>query len=339
MFSKQKQLLEHQISPYFDIAMPGYEVPLLLDSFICANMTFPISDVKYHIVAVEPLIRHSTALSLCAWSCQWCHYSDGAAPDGSWECTDMTGMADCQVLPLIWTQGQPLFTLAPNVGIPLGMDGLQNVVLQMHNNNPTFEREIYDFSGLRLYYTDELREDDAGVILFGNNAIPEAIIVPPGQAEVVVSSDCPGQCTRDYEPVTVFSFHWHMHQVGRSATFHHIRDGTEIRNFEMPYWDYNWQGFYEIEPFEILPGDRVYTECIYQTMNRTETTYGGEGTQDEMCFFYLSVYPIQDGFGYSCLGMEMPQGDGFHTTLCGQDIQTLRFEEYEEMAPPDFCVI
>ena len=37
------------------------------------------------------------------------------------------------------------------------------------------------------------------------------------------------------------------------------------------------------EPVEIFPGDELLVECVYDSSEETEMTYGGESTYQEMC--------------------------------------------------------
>ena len=38
-------------------------------------------------------------------------------------------------------------------------------------------------------------------------------------------------------------------------------------------------------------GDVVTTTCVYDSMDKTEATPGGLGSQEEMCVMFLLVYP------------------------------------------------
>ena len=58
-------------------------------------------------------------------------------------------------------------------------------------------------------------------------------------------------------------------------------------------YDFDYQ---QMTPFgdneiEILPGDELIVECVYDSTERDTITYGGEGTYDEMCLSFLLVYP------------------------------------------------
>ncbi|GFS24657.1 dopamine beta-hydroxylase [Elysia marginata] len=44
-------------------------------------------------------------------------------------------------------------------------------------------------------------------------------------------------------------------------------------------------------PLEIRPGDEIKTTCTYSSLSSNRYVYFGEGTSDEMCFGFLTVYP------------------------------------------------
>jgi hypothetical protein len=60
-----------------------------------------------------------------------------------------------------------------NVGYPLKMvdEGPYYYMMEMHYNNPTFDT-FEDYSGIRAYYTDVLREFDMGLLHFGMSVTP-----------------------------------------------------------------------------------------------------------------------------------------------------------------------
>ena len=55
---------------------------------------------------------------------------------------------------------------------------------------------------------------------------------------------------------------------------------------------------------EILPGDEFVLECVYNSSNTTDMTFGGASTYDEMCLTvkYLFLFIIHVSFSviYGC---------------------------------------
>lgn len=66
-----------------------------------------------------------------------------------------------------------------------------------------------------------------------------------------------------------------IQDVGREDNF----------NYELQY-----ANIYE-EELVIQEGDVLVTTCIYDSMDKTEATPGGLGSQDEMCVGFLLAYP------------------------------------------------
>ena len=57
-------------------------------------------------------------------------------------------------------------------------------------------------------------------------------------------------------------------------------------------WDFDNQTSYRHEPpVQINPGDTLRTRCTYDNPTDSIVTFG-ERTEDEMCFNFALVYPI-----------------------------------------------
>ena len=55
----------------------------------------------------------------------------------------------------------------------------------------------------------------------------------------------------------------------------------------IPYYDFNFQNP-QLQNRTILPGDNLIHECVF-TNPLNSTLYGGESTEQEMCFNFISV--------------------------------------------------
>ncbi len=87
----------------------------------------------------------------------------------------------------------------------------------------------------------------------------------------------------------------HMHTMGSrfSLTLNPDADDEQVL-FEIPQWDFNWQGRYQYEtPVRMAEGDIVRISCTWnkETGEAQRYTLWGEGTQDEMCLSSLTVLP------------------------------------------------
>jgi hypothetical protein len=52
--------------------------------------------------------------------------------------------------------------------------------------------------------------------------------------------------------------------------------------------------FRHSSPVKILPGDEIRTKCVYDTTSKNATTRFGWGAQQEMCFAFLTFYPVEN---------------------------------------------
>ena len=91
----------------------------------------------------------------------------------------------------------------------------------------------------------------------------------------------------------------HMHTMGSSFSLT-LNPGTKGEQvlFEIPQWDFNWQGRYQYEtPVRVVEGDTVRISCTWNkgTGEAQKYTIWGEGTQDEMCLSSLTVLPDDPG--------------------------------------------
>lgn len=154
-----------------------------------------------------------------------------------------------------------------------------------------------DGSGLRLYYTPELRRHDAGVISIGMDPNWRHII-PPGQQKVVSSGHCVADCTRQAFPhggINMFAVVMKTHKIGKQVSLMHIRGGVELPpiasddNIDSNYQEYRRLGV----PTRILPGDHLITQCTYNSSGRTAITLGGLNSREEICLVMGLYYPKQ----------------------------------------------
>ena len=120
--------------------------------------------------------------------------------------------------------------------------------------------------------------------------------IPPLQNEFFYAGQCISECTEKAIPkegVNIICGGLHTHLAGTKIALRHIRDGVEQKiPFEDNHYDFNYQIFrYLPEEITVLPGDELLTDCYYNTMDRTEPTFGGEATHEEMCLTFVRYYP------------------------------------------------
>jgi hypothetical protein len=86
-----------------------------------------------------------------------------------------------------------------------------------------------------------------------------------------------------------------MHELGRRIRTETLRGGSEAEVemlVDVDPWSFENQAFYPHEPEVLLrPGDALRTTCTYDNPNDYDV-YFGEATEDEMCFNFVMVYPV-----------------------------------------------
>ncbi|KAH0622308.1 hypothetical protein JD844_024498 [Phrynosoma platyrhinos] len=229
----------------------------------------------------------------------------------------------CETVIFAWAIGGEGFTYPPHVGLSIGtaLDP-QYVLMEVHYDNPSYREGMFlhssfflesmlltvallflgmiDNSGLRLFYTPDLRRYDAGVIeaglwvsLFHN--------IPPGMPEFTSEGHCTQECLKEAldaekpSGIHVFAVLLHAHLAGRAIRMRHFRNGDEQQLLAYDdEFDFNFQEFqYLKEERTILPGDNLVTECHYSTLDRQQMTWGGLSTRNEMTWPFIIKSPKQ----------------------------------------------
>ena len=220
----------------------------------------------------------------------------------------------CKQTVASWTRGSDQFLYPPDAGYPLeSTSTVQFYLMETHySHQPTdrFEDDndndngnmFIDNSGIRFYYTSDLRKYDVGLLSIGIDPSWRHI-VPPGRKRALSSGHCISDCTRqsfsDTNGVQVFATMPKTHKTGRSVKLRHIRYQTELPpifkddKFDFEHSDYryvtNGNNF-----VRVLPGDHLITECGYDTTDRSAITLGGSTGHEELCIVYAMYYPKQN---------------------------------------------
>ena len=179
----------------------------------------------------------------------------------------------------------------------MSADYLHYVRLQYHYDNPNQKSDVYDSSGLRIYYTPTLRDNEAGLIEFGIR-LGAWQFIPPGMSQAINTAYCMAQCTNATnaipdDGVYAFNVMLHAHTLGVALELKHIRNGVELAPIAANWaYDFDYQQSLPLsEHVPILAGDEFILDCYYNSENQTDITYGGESTEEEMCQAYVYVYP------------------------------------------------
>lgn len=204
----------------------------------------------------------------------------------------------CNTLVASWAKGSEGFSFPPEAGYPLDAQNSRFYLMETHYTSPLDGSQgSIDGSGLRLFYTPELRRHDAGVISIGMDPNWRHII-PPGQQKVISSGHCVADCTRQAFPshgINMFAVVMKTHKIGKSVSLKHVRGSVELPpiasddNVDSDYQEYRKLGV----PVKILPGDHLITQCTYNSSARSAITLGGLNSREETCLVMGLYYPKQ----------------------------------------------
>ena len=103
----------------------------------------------------------------------------------------------CYTFWILWAVGGRALQMPPEAGMPMGKASLgdvstaRSVMLEVHYDNPGKE-QIIDQSGFRLYYTDQLRANDAVILTLGHLNIN----IPAGAKSHEHVNECAATCTQ-----------------------------------------------------------------------------------------------------------------------------------------------
>ncbi|CAB9522351.1 DBH-like monooxygenase protein 1 [Seminavis robusta] len=292
--------------PYLDILMP--DVPVVVgeggsdptNPYICSF--FDISQLpksntneelgpgsKVHVTRFSPVLDEDSK--------QFVHHMIFIIP----ECESMP--SGCSIMKWPWAVGSEDIIFPEDVGLPFGGEQTM-LVLQMHYYNPNLVEDIRDSSGVRVYFTTELRPEEAGVIALNGGTGPwQRPSVPAGQSDyaldpMVIPSSCTNYNWR--EPITVLGVIHHMHLAGLNMDINVERDGRSLGPLRHEkFYDFNHQSLEESPLGKLDPGDQLVMNCHYDTTGVTEDISFGDLTQQEMCYAIMMVYPVQDVDDYS----------------------------------------
>lgn len=190
-----------------------------------------------------------------------------------------------------WAPGGVNAELPADVGLEAKIEADEWLILQMHYSNPAGLDDVRDQSGLSLCSTETPRRHKAGVLTLGSLLVN----IPARSSDVQVTGNCSGASTLYLSsPLTVLASGPHMHALGTRFRTDIYRAGALRPQplIEIDPWDFNDQRLYWHDPpVEIRLGDTLTTTCTYDNPTADHVVFG-ERTEDEMCFNFALVYPI-----------------------------------------------
>ncbi|KAM7120515.1 putative DBH-like monooxygenase protein 2 isoform 2-T2 [Molossus nigricans] len=282
-----------------DLEITDFLIPEEDTTYACTFLPLPIVSKKHHIYKFEPKLEYHNETMvhhILVYACG----NASALP---------TGISDCYGADPAFHLCSQSYQFPDDVGISIGTPlDPQWIRLEIHYSNFHNLPGVYDSSGIRVYYTAQLRTYDMGVLQLGFFTFPFHFI-PPG-AESFLSY---GLCkTEKFEEmngapmpdIQVYGYLLHTHLAGRALQAVQYRNGKQLRTVcKDDSYDFNLQETRDLpHRVEIKPGDELLIECQYQTLDRDTLTFGGPSTMNEMCLVFFFYYPrnnISSCMGYS----------------------------------------
>jgi hypothetical protein len=189
-----------------------------------------------------------------------------------------------------WAPGGANTIMPSDVGLELGGPD-DYYILQLHYWNAAGHTDSTDASGVAICTAETPRAQEAGVLWLGSASID----IPPRASGHVVTNTCPSFVTNALlGPLNILSSGPHMHQLGQHFITEIHPGGDRSRAYtvvEVDPWDFDTQTSYPHSGVVLNPGDAIETRCTYDNPSASRVTFG-ERTEDEMCFNFLTVYPL-----------------------------------------------
>nr|XP_060615712.1 putative DBH-like monooxygenase protein 2 [Anolis sagrei ordinatus] len=306
LLSTDEELHSPSIYHVYDLKVDDFPVPEDT-TYACTFLPLPIVKTKHHIYKFEPRItpwNETLVHHILVYACG----NASVLPTGVGDCYGADpDFALCSQVVVGWAVGGGSYMFPDETGISIGTPlDPQWVRLEIHYSNFNLIPDLIDNSGIRIYYTPELRPYDMGVLHTGIFTFPIHFI-PPG----VDSYKSYGICnTSQFEEMNgapvpdmhVFGYLLHTHLAGKGVRGVLYRNGEQVTVLcEDNKYDFNLQETRNLKETVIFkPGDEFLVECQYQTLDRTDVIFGGPSTLNEMCLIFLFYYPRNNIS--SCLG-------------------------------------
>jgi hypothetical protein len=201
-----------------------------------------------------------------------------------------------------WAPGGTAFVMPEDTGLEL--PGPNDwMILQVHYHNAAGLTDANDASGVALCTTPTPRPRKAGIVTLGTVGIN----IPAGATGYETTHLCGQNATaRLPAPLRVLSSFPHMHQLGRALHTEILRggnDGPAETLVDVQHFSFDDQKHYPHDPPKTVnPGDAVRTTCVYDNPNNFPV-HAGERTEDEMCFNFVLVEPIDIVGPRQCIGL------------------------------------
>lgn len=262
----------------WELRMPDYSPPQVQTWYSCYAFNIPVEQAL-HITGFRPQVDDPHIHHYVVGVYDTPQNLDPNAFCGQWVEDMIWG----------WAPGGEELNLPPDVGFRVGDSGTVTFVVQIHYNNP-LQEPFVDNDGFDVFYTSNLRPNEAGILRIGDIF---GINIPAGEPAHEHIATCPSWATQNAlkNDINVVGTWLHAHEIGSRLWTEVYRDGNMVGELgrEDPFF-FDYQTF-KPQSAVIKPGDELRTHCVYDASGRDFPTSGGEGTDDEMCINFLLYYP------------------------------------------------
>eukprot|EP01084_Bolivina_argentea_P203363 347353_1 len=259
---------------YLDLLMNNLQVPSTDTTYYCKLFELPIHNETHHIVQIDPIITpenegiiHHIVTYLCpTYFITNNTYIGHEDICDEWDTNMKSKECILGTINFAWAIGGNSLIFPNDAGLPMsGNSGLHYMIMEIHYDNPELKKNIIDFSGVRIWYTSQLREYDAGLLTIGSAINPYGQFIPQGMDELITNSFCTSDCTINgmHEETYVFGSLLHAHTIATALNLRIIRDNKELKPIDSNWnYDFNYQQIIQLNPlYKILPGDEFIIDC------------------------------------------------------------------------------
>lgn len=182
-----------------------------------------------------------------------------------------------------WAPGKEEKTPLPaDVGMYMPASGQLRLDIHYNNVGAGSVAET-DASGVEVCVTHTFRKYTAAVMGLTGDAT-----APAGQTKTNTSS-CTAKVTGT-EPLRILSVSPHMHKLGVHAFLSQTSGGMERVLHDADFMFDNQQ-VYPLDNVTVKNNDTLTTACTYTNPTNSTVTFG-QNTSDEMCFNFITYYPM-----------------------------------------------
>lgn len=186
-----------------------------------------------------------------------------------------------------WAPGKGADVMPSDVGVELAEGTGEWFYLQVHYWNPQGVSGEVDMSGVDMCVIDQPRPKTAGILTmpgFGFPMLPRTAGTWQGT--------CTPSFVSGHREIFFMGSGPHMHETGTSFSTVIRRASGPEDLVRLETWKFDEQVSYAHDPpVRVTAGESLTTTCNYFNTHPGVTSFG-EGTEDEMCFNFALVYPI-----------------------------------------------